>query len=72
MKIYGYQAKEVFRNHQVPVPEGYVATSPDEAAASAGKLGNFPVVVNAQIHAGGRGKKDSLAEQANIMFEMVW
>lgn len=56
MKIHEYQAKELFRNHNIPVPEGYLATSPDEAAASAGRLGNFPVVVKAQIHAGGRGK----------------
>jgi succinyl-CoA synthetase beta subunit len=56
MKIHEYQAKELFRNRHIPVPVGYVATSPDEASASAGKLGNFPVVVKAQIHAGGRGK----------------
>jgi succinyl-CoA synthetase beta subunit len=56
MKIHEYQAKELFRNHHIPVPEGHVATNPDEAAAAAGKLGKFPVVVKAQIHAGGRGK----------------
>lgn len=56
MKIHEYQAKELFRGHHISVPEGYIATSPDDAAASAGKLGKFPVVVKAQIHAGGRGK----------------
>ncbi len=56
MKIHEYQAKELFRKHHIPVPDGYIATSPDEAAASAGRLGKFPVVVKAQIHAGGRGK----------------
>ncbi len=56
MKIHEYQAKEIFRNHHIPVPEGYVATTPDDAAVLAGKLGGFPVVVKAQIHAGGRGK----------------
>jgi succinyl-CoA synthetase beta subunit len=56
MKIHEYQAKELFRNHHVPVPEGDVAESPDDACALAGKLGGFPVVVKAQIHAGGRGK----------------
>ena len=56
MKIHEYQAKELFRNHHIPVPEGYVAASPDEASAFAGKLGGFPVVIKAQIHAGGRGK----------------
>lgn len=56
MKIHEYQAKELFRNHHIPVPEGYVATSPDDASAIAGRLGGLPVVIKAQIHAGGRGK----------------
>ncbi len=56
MKIHEYQAKELFRKFGVPVPEGSVAFSPEEAAAAADKLGGFPVVVKAQIHAGGRGK----------------
>jgi succinyl-CoA synthetase beta subunit len=56
MKIHEYQAKELFRNHHIPVPKGYVATSPDDARAAAEKLGTFPVVIKAQIHAGGRGK----------------
>ncbi|MBI5633556.1 MAG: ADP-forming succinate--CoA ligase subunit beta [Nitrospirae bacterium] len=56
MKIHEYQAKELFRKHSIPVPEGYIATSPDEAFALAEKLGRFPVVIKAQVHAGGRGK----------------
>ncbi len=56
MKIHEYQAKELFRNRHIPVPEGYVASSPDDARAAAEKLGTFPVVIKAQIHAGGRGK----------------
>ena len=56
MKIHEYQAKELFRNNHIPVPEGDVAQSPDEARTLADQLGGFPVVVKAQIHAGGRGK----------------
>ena len=56
MKIHEYQAKEIFRKYNVPVPEGAVAFNPDEALAAAEKLGAYPVVVKAQIHAGGRGK----------------
>ena len=56
MKIHEYQAKELFRQYNVPVPEGGVAFSPEEARAVADRLGGFPVVVKAQIHAGGRGK----------------
>jgi succinyl-CoA synthetase beta subunit len=56
MKIHEYQAKELFRNNGVAVPDGAVAFTVEEAKAVADKLGAFPVVVKAQIHAGGRGK----------------
>ncbi len=56
MKIHEYQAKELFRKYQVPVPEGSVAFTPAEARSVAEGLGGYPVVVKAQIHAGGRGK----------------
>ncbi|MBF0505999.1 MAG: ADP-forming succinate--CoA ligase subunit beta [Nitrospirae bacterium] len=66
MKIHEYQAKELFRNHHIPVPEGYVATSPEDACAMAGRLGGFPVVVKAQIHAGGRGKGGGVKLARNL------
>ncbi|MCG8566361.1 MAG: acetate--CoA ligase family protein, partial [Desulfobacterales bacterium] len=56
MKIHEYQAKELFRQYNVPVPEGKPAFSVEEAKTIAEGLGEFPVVVKAQIHAGGRGK----------------
>ncbi len=56
MKIHEYQAKELFRKYNVPVPKGGAAFSPDEAKKVADEIGGFPVVVKAQIHAGGRGK----------------
>ncbi len=56
MKIHEYQAKEIFRKHQIPVPRGKIAHSVEEACEAAGKLKVYPVVVKAQIHAGGRGK----------------
>ncbi|MFN2358006.1 MAG: ADP-forming succinate--CoA ligase subunit beta [Desulfotignum sp.] len=56
MKIHEYQAKELFRQYQVPVPEGRPAFSVAEAVDAAKAMGGFPVVVKAQIHAGGRGK----------------
>ncbi len=56
MKIHEYQAKEIFRKYGVPVPDGKVAFSVDEAVAAAKELGGKVFVVKAQIHAGGRGK----------------
>jgi len=56
MKIHEYQGKELFRSYDIPVPNGIVAATPQEAKAAAQKLGTPIVVVKAQIHAGGRGK----------------
>ncbi|MFH2044859.1 MAG: ADP-forming succinate--CoA ligase subunit beta [Pseudomonadota bacterium] len=56
MKIHEYQAKELFKKYGIPVPMGGVAFSPEEAVKVSDTLGGFPVVVKAQIHAGGRGK----------------
>ncbi len=55
MNIHEYQAKEIFRDHGLPVPPGEVARTPEEARAIAEKYGGT-VVVKAQVHAGGRGK----------------
>lgn len=56
MKIHEYQAKMLFQKYGIPIPEGKVAFTTDEAVGVAEALNQFPVVVKAQIHAGGRGK----------------
>ena len=55
MKIHEFQAKELLRRFDVRIPRGRVARTVAEAEDAAGELG-LPVVVKAQIHAGGRGK----------------
>ena len=55
MKIHEFQAKAILKSYGVAVPQSEVAESADAAAAIAQKMGK-PVVVKAQIHAGGRGK----------------
>ena len=55
MNLYEYQAKRLFAEHGVPIPDGDVAASPDEARALARELGG-EVVVKAQVLTGGRGK----------------
>ena len=55
MNIHEYQAKDILRGVGVPIPPGDVATTPEETEALARKYGK-PVVVKAQVHAGGRGK----------------
>jgi succinyl-CoA synthetase beta subunit len=53
--LYEYQGKELFRRFQIPVSEGRLATTPEEARAAAEQVGG-PVVVKAQVLTGGRGK----------------
>jgi succinyl-CoA synthetase beta subunit len=71
MKVHEYQAKAILAEYGIPVPKGEVATTPEEVAANAQRLGGR-VVVKAQIHAGGRGKAggiklaDSPAEAARV------
>jgi succinyl-CoA synthetase beta subunit len=56
MNIHEYQAKALMRDFGVAVPEGQLATTPEEAEKAAKALGTPVVVVKAQVHAGGRGK----------------
>ena len=55
MKVHEYQAKDILSKHEIPVPKGGVAASPEEARDLARDLGGA-AVVKAQVHAGGRGK----------------
>jgi succinyl-CoA synthetase beta subunit len=56
MNVHEYQAKELFREYGVAVPDGGLATTPDQAQSVAQRLGKGISVVKAQVHAGGRGK----------------
>lgn len=56
MNIHEYQAKLLFKQNGVPVPDGYLATNPTEAEFAMRRLGTEVAVVKAQVHAGGRGK----------------
>jgi succinyl-CoA synthetase beta subunit len=56
MNVHEYQAKALFREFGVAVPDGELATTPEEAERAAKQLGTKVVVVKAQVHAGGRGK----------------
>ncbi len=55
MKLHEYQSKRLFAAHGVPIPDGEVAATPDEARRIAEKLGGR-VVVKSQVLVGGRGK----------------
>jgi succinyl-CoA synthetase beta subunit len=55
MDLLEYQGKQLFARHDVPVPEGRLAVSVEEALAAADDIG-YPCVVKAQVQIGGRGK----------------
>jgi succinyl-CoA synthetase beta subunit len=56
VNIHEYQAKDILRKFDVPVPPGTVADTPEQAEKIARSLNAPKLVVKAQIHAGGRGK----------------
>ncbi len=71
MKLHEFQAKELLAKYGVPVNEGEVAETPDEAEAIARRIGK-PVMIKAQVMMGGRGKaggvkfsKDADAARSN-------
>lgn len=66
MDLYEYQARDLFEKHNVPVLQGAVATTADQAHDAAAKIGG-KVVVKAQVKIGGRGKAGGvkLAVDAN-------
>lgn len=55
MDLFEYQARDLFEAYQVPVLQGIIADTPEEAFAAASKIGGV-VVVKAQVKTGGRGK----------------
>jgi len=77
MKIHEYQAKALFKKYQITVPEGSAASNPDEAERISEALTDYPVIIKAQIHAGGRGKGGGVKlarsrdEVARIAKEMI-
>jgi succinyl-CoA synthetase beta subunit len=73
--LFEYQGKELLRKFEVPVPEGRVASSPEEAANAAHGLGG-KVIVKAQVQVGGRGKAGGIKlasspEEARAVAEQI-
>jgi succinyl-CoA synthetase beta subunit len=60
VKLYEYQAKELFRSAGIPLPNSVFVKGSAEAASAAEKVG-LPVAVKSQVLAGGRGKAGGIA-----------
>ena len=65
MNLHEHQAKALFREFSIPVPEGDAAFSVAEAVSVANLLGGDKWIVKAQVHAGGRGKAGEICEEAH-------
>ena len=75
MKLHEYQSKFLFRDFGIPIPEGKVATTPEEAYEIAKELGGV-VVVKSQVLVGGRGKAGGVkvaknADEAKVYAEQI-
>ena len=58
-RLYEYQGKEIFKNSGITIPEGEAVKTPEDAKNAAERIGK-PVVVKAQVWAGGRGKSGAV------------
>src|SRR5438270_102800 len=70
MKIHEYQAKDLLSAAGASIPRAIVASSVAEVLLAFDSIG-APVVLKAQVHAGGRGKgrfKDSGTEHGGVKF----
>ncbi len=77
MNIHEHQAKEIFKQFHVPVPNGVVVFDINDIEKEVAKLKSSNLIIKAQIHAGGRGKaggikivsnKNDLIKEATSMF----
>ncbi len=80
MNIHEYQAKEILRKYEAPVPNGVTILKLNEIEEKIKKLNKKNFVIKAQIHAGGRGKaggiklvknKKDLLKEAKIMLGKI-
>jgi len=65
MNLHEYQAKQLFRQYGMPVPNGIVVRDKSEASSAIADLAGSKWIVKAQVHAGGRGKAGGVAIVSN-------
>ncbi|MCX8191256.1 MAG: acetate--CoA ligase family protein, partial [Nitrososphaerales archaeon] len=65
MKLFEYEAKNVMKSYGLPIPQGSIAKSVDEAVSVAEKIG-LPVMLKAQVLVGGRGKAGGIKSASTL------
>ena len=80
MNIHEHQAKEIFKQFGLPVPNGVVIFDANDIKSKTDKFKSSNLVIKAQIHAGGRGKaggikivknQNELINEAKKMFKKI-
>ncbi|NQT64828.1 MAG: ADP-forming succinate--CoA ligase subunit beta [FCB group bacterium] len=66
MNIHEYQAKQIFANYNIPIPNGKMIIRAGDAKSAAQKIGGNIWAVKAQIHAGGRGQGGGVKLARNL------
>ncbi len=66
MDLFEYQGKQFFASFDIPVSKGEAVTTVDDALAAAERIGQYPVVIKAQVHVGGRGKAGGVKLANNL------
>jgi succinyl-CoA synthetase beta subunit len=67
VRLLEYQAKKLLASWGIPVPKGTVISRPTQiSAASVRKVGIFPLILKAQVYAGGRGKAGGIVKVENL------
>jgi succinyl-CoA synthetase beta subunit len=77
VKLYEYQAKKIFKDTEIPIPNGFMCSNEKEAREGYIELGRQEVVLKAQVLVRGRGKSggigiaSSMAECTRIFREFM-
>lgn len=66
MDLFEYQGKQFFAQYDIPVSKGEAVTTVEDVVAAAERIGEYPVVVKAQVLVGGRGKAGGVKLAANV------
>jgi succinyl-CoA synthetase beta subunit len=65
LKLFEFEAKNEFSKHNIPVPNGTLATTAEQAMQAAAKL-NMPCIIKAQVLTGGRAKAGGILTANSI------
>ena len=66
MRLLEHQAKKILSSWGVAIPRGALVTRPSQLASAVRRTGKYPVVLKAQVYAGGRGKAGGIVRVGGL------